>query len=179
MLRPKPGCTSASAVVIFAKRERRHASISQKTSELEQRLFQFCSVGRKVSNAGRPYNHRVKLWFSGAWGRSPQQAFCNSARIALLAAMQMYYICPACHLLFVACLLSPKRASLACPEAVDCVIQVTAESCWLSMLRNIRHWRGLGCNMHPSRSLRAAPSTDLLSRQISVFQCLVLIRKQY
>ena len=29
----------------------------------------------------------LQLWFSGAWGRSPQQAFCNSARIALLATI--------------------------------------------------------------------------------------------
>ena len=44
---------------------------------------------RHTSDAERYYNHRMQFWFSGAWGRSPQQAFCNSARIALLAAMQM------------------------------------------------------------------------------------------
>ena len=24
-----------------------------------------------------PHNHSTKCWFSGAWGRSPQQAFCK------------------------------------------------------------------------------------------------------
>ena len=47
--------------------------------------------------------------YRGLGGGALNKHFANSSRIALLAAMQMYYICPACHLLFVACLLSPKR----------------------------------------------------------------------
>jgi hypothetical protein len=30
-------------------------------------------------------NHRALLWFSGAWGRSHQQALCKSFTLALLA----------------------------------------------------------------------------------------------
>ena len=57
------------------------------------------------------------------------------------------------------CALCAQHASEAgCPEAVDCVIQVTAGSCLLLMLRSFRHWRGLGCNLHPSGVWGNAPS---------------------
>ena len=80
------------------------------------------------------------------------------------------------------CALYAQRASEAgCPEAVDCVIQATAERCLLFKLRSIRRCRGLGARSarkmiqwiifseggpeghgrgsHPSGSLRAAPSS--------------------
>ena len=52
-----------------------------------------------------------------------------------------------------------RPAELACPETGFCVIIAVAGSCLFYKLRNIRRWRGLGCDTHPSGCLRAAPST--------------------
>ena len=52
-----------------------------------------------------------------------------------------FLVCPAVF----RCTLCAQRASEAgCPEAMDCVIQVTVGSCLLSKLRSIRHWRVQG-----------------------------------
>ena len=66
-----------------------------------------------------------------------------------------FLVCPAVF----CCALYAQRASEAgCPEVVDCVTQATAGSCSLLKLRNIRHWQGPGCNLHPGGVWGKAPS---------------------
>ena len=102
MLRPKPGCTSASAVVIFAKRESRHDGIACKSMSPPWRLLSFQLFSGSRTDAGRPYIHRAQALVFRGLGAEPSTSFlqfckngiaCGDANVLHLPCLPPGFYC--------------------------------------------------------------------------------------